>query len=126
MNRYQGQQGDQTGLAKYQGHQCNADHDGVGISHRQGQHRRTPIKTLQQESSNHKNSYRQEIRRDGLEVELLNIHAAHGAKKQSRHEQEKNQVGQILDCRLANPVQSCGGKAGADQQNNGQQRAQHQ
>ena len=126
MHSHQRQQRYQPGRAIDQRDQGNAYHDGVGVRGCEGQHRGPAVKALQQKSAAKQQADRHKVSCHGFEVELLKVDAAHGLKQQRRREQQKHQVGQILNGRLANPAQSGGGKAGADQQNNGQQRGQHQ
>ncbi len=43
------------------------------------------------------------------------MHRAHGAKQQRRDQQQKHQVGEVLDRRLANPLPLARQKAQADE-----------
>ena len=92
MHRDQRKQRDQPRLTVGQAHQWNADHDGVAEGCSQRQHRRAPVQALPNHDGRKQQPCRHEIHGHRLEVELLHMHRAHGAKKQRWREHHEDQI----------------------------------
>ncbi|GEM_PF-3388275 len=80
------------------------------------------VKALHQQGTGKQDADSQEISHHGLEVESLDTHPAHGAKKQGRREQQKNQVLEVFNGLRPYPACATSYKTCSNQQNNPEQR----
>ena len=124
MHRDQGEERHQPRVTIGQPHQRRANGQRVAEHRRQRQHRRPAGAALPDEDGRKQDKRRHKIHGHRLEVELLHMHCAHGAKQQRRRQHHEHQVGQVFGGHRPDPPGPTRHKTNGNQQHNRDQGSQ--